>query len=233
MKIERILLIGTSLLFCGLWLKECKSSKDLIKAIEDVQNVKTDTIYSDNPYQKPEDLPISNKPNDITIYPKPKPDTIYVKEVEIKKDTIRLYYNETGKLDINKDYLFQYPEAPKLLNFELSKDYMKFDLLDISGSIIGRGYSINTDYFNYVFNGNSLSSKIISEPLENGFKNHFGISTSYSYRPLPNFHDIYLNLDFETKNFIYTVGVNGYLYPHNKGITPNLKITYKIWQGKN
>lgn len=221
MKTDKIFLFCTSIMFLGLYLNQCKVNRSLNEAI----NIKPDTVYKPYPYIPPKDLPIPNPPLEVIFYPR---DTNYhYKELVLIKDTIRLYNNELDKFDINSNYLLQYPKQPKLLNFELSKSEMEFTLLETSGSIIGRGYSIDTDKYKYRFNGNNLTS----EPIKSGiFHSSIFFTTSYTYRPLPNFHDLNFNLNIETKRFIYTLGVNGYHYPkfNLQGITPQLQITYKF-----
>lgn len=221
MKSDKIILIGTSLLFFGLYLHQCRINKSFNEA----SKIKTDTIYKTHPYKPPKGLPIPNPPLEVIFYPN---DTNYhYKELILIKDTIRLYNNELDKFDIDNNYLLQFPKQPKLLNFGLSKSKMEFTLLETSGSIIGRGYDIDLNNNIYRFNGVSLTS----EPAHRSSNNkHIQFTASYLYRPLPNFHDLSLNLNFETKKFIYTLGVNGYHYPgiNSKGITPQLQITYKF-----
>lgn len=229
MKKEQITLIGLSLVFCGLWIRECninRNLEDTINSINDEANAIPDTIISDKPYKEPDPLPIQSKPDKVTLYPKDTTNYPY-KEVVIIKDTIRLYNNELDKFDISSDFLLQYPEAPKLISFDLSKDYLELNLLDKSGSIIGKGYDLDLDNRDYLFVNNSLSSAIIRLNKQKTH-NKLGLVINYQYRPLPNFHDLNLDLNLETKKFIYTLGINGYCYPNNKGVTPVLRIAYKI-----
>lgn len=224
MKIDKIILFGTSVLFFGLYLHQCKVNKSLNEA----SKIKTDTIYKPLPYKPSKDLIIPNPPLEVIFYPR---DTNYhYKELVLIKDTIRLYNNELDKFDINSDYLLQYPKQPKLLEFDLSKSEMKFTLLETSGSIIGRGYSIDTDKYKYRFNGTQLTSEPLIDKRLHPYFSSIYFTTSYIYRPLPNFHDLNFNLNIETKKFIYTLGINGYHYPrvNSKGITPQLQITYKF-----
>lgn len=221
MKFDKIILIGTSILFFGLYLHQCKVNKSHNEA----SNIKTDTIYKTEPYKPPKDLLIFNPPLEVIFYPR---DTNYhYKELVYLKDTIRLYNNELDKFDINSSYLLQYPKQPKLLDFELSDSEMKFTLLETSGSIIGRGYTIDVNKYRYRFNGTNLTSELIKKSI---FHPTIFFTTCYTYRPLPNFHDLNFNLNIETKKFIYTLGVNGYNYPrlNSMGITPQLQITYKF-----
>lgn len=229
MNIERIILIGTSLIFCGLWINECTSRNKLITSLEEERNLVTDSVKFKKPYKEPDPLPIISKPNKVISYPK---DTLKpYKELKIVKDTIRLYNNELDKFDISSDFLLQYPEAPKLLSLELSINSLKLNLLDKSGSIIGRGYKLDLENREYLFSNNTLSSSVTSKSNSTySYKKSIGyfISASYQYRPLPNFHDLNLNFNIETKNIIYTLGLNAYHYKSDKGITPIFGIGYKL-----
>lgn len=230
---ERIILIGTSLIFCGLWLRQCNITKnrdEVINNMIDEANVITDSIKSKKPYVEPDPLPIISKPSEVITYPK---DTVKpYKELVVLKDTIRLYNNELDKFDISSDFLLQYPEAPKLLSLELSLNSLKLHLLDKSGSIIGRGYKLDLANREYLFSNNTLSSTV----LQSGNKVtnikvptvSLSFSADYQYRPLPNFHDLNINFNVETKKINYTIGVNAYNYKTEKGITPTLGIKYKL-----
>lgn len=232
---ERIILIGTSLIFCGLWLRQCnitKNQDEVIDSIKNEANVITDSIKSDKPYKEPEQLPIISKPSNVTIYPIDTNANHY-KELVIIKDTIRLYNNELDKFDISSDFLLQYPEAPKLLSLELSLNSLELNLLDKSGSITGRGYKLDLANREYLFSNNTLSSNVI-QTCNPGTTNSkvpsysFSFSAAYQYRPLPNFHDLNINFNVETKKINYTIGVNAYNYKTEKGITPILGISYKL-----
>lgn len=230
---ERIILIGTSLIFCGLWLRQCNITKnrdEVINNIIDEANVITDSIKSKKPYVEPDPLPIISKPSEVITYPK---DTVKpYKELVVLKDTIRLYNNELDKFDISSDFLLQYPEAPKLLSLELSLNSLKLHLLGKSGSIIGRGYKLDLANREYLFSNHTMSSSLINNSHNNavGTKNTIGYSLTadYQYRPLPNFHDLNINFNIETKKINYTIGVNAYNYKTEKGITPTLGIKYKL-----
>lgn len=230
---ERIILIGTSIIFCGLWLRQCNITKnrdEVINNIIDEANVITDSIKSKKPYVEPDPLPIISKPREVITYPK---DTVKpYKELVVLKDTIRLYNNELDKFDISSDFLLQYPEAPKLLSLELSLNSLKLHLLGKSGSIIGRDYKLDLANREYLFSNNIMSSSLINNSHNNlvPTKNNIGYSLTadYQYRPLPNFHDLNINFNVETKKINYTIGVNAYNYKTEKGITPTLGIKYKL-----
>lgn len=233
MNIERIILIGTSLIFCGLWLRQCnitKNKDEVINNIIDEANVVTDSTKSKKPYVEPDPLPIISKPNEVITYPK---DTVKpYKELVVLKDTIRLYNNELDKFDISSDFLLQYPEAPKLLSLELSLNSLKLHLLDKSGSITGRGYKLDLANREYLFSNNTLSSTVLQSGNQGTNTKvptvSFSFSADYQYRPLPNFHDLNINFNVETKKINYTIGVNAYNYKTEKGITPTLGIKYKL-----
>lgn len=230
--IERYIAIGLVILLFSLLLRECKINDDkdkLITALRDEANLVTDSIKSDKPFELPEPLPITNKPNQYIEYPKDtSSNNLPYKEIEIIKDTIRLYNNELDKFDIHSDFLLQYPEAPKLISFELSKDYLELSLLEKSGSIIGKGYTLDLQNRKYLYSENQLTSEILKSSDKLFSKPTLCFMVNYQYRPLPSFHDLNLDFNIETKKFIYTLGINGYIYPNNKGITPKVSITYKI-----
>lgn len=230
MKKESLIPIGIALIFCSLWLRECnvnRNLEDTINSIREEENKETDTIISDKPFIEPDPLPIQSKPDKVIIYPKDTANYPY-KEIVFIKDTIRLYNNELDKFDIHSDFLLQYPEAPKLVSFELSKEYLELSLLEKSGSIIGKGYILDLDNRKYAFQGNKLTSAILPQTSFIRKPPTLYLNAHYEYRPLPNFHDFNLDFNIETKRFIYTLGINGYIYPNNQGLTPRLGISYKI-----
>lgn len=185
----------------------------------------TKVIKSPTPIEIPKPYGIEVPPSIITLYPLDVVNVPY-KEVKTIKDTIRLY-NSEDSLDINKQYLLQYPEASKLLYFDLTSKELQLSLLDINGNIHKDDYCLDLYNYNYRLSNNKLTSEKI------GFFKKIRPELSYTIRPLINFHDLNLSLKLDTKNFTYRFGINSYYYPKLSGndkfgITPLFNISYRF-----
>lgn len=193
-----------------LLVKDCKKEKSSY----DPKSEKTETIYSQKPWVPEKPFEIIQNPKTLIWFYGIK-DTSSVKpyqEVKLENGSVILYTDEFTKLGISKNYLLLFPEADKLISFDLCKSELQLNLLDINGNIFRKDYTIDLDSYKYRYTtDNHLSvanqNKVKSRSLR------IEPDMKYQFRPINNFHDISFTLKFKTKGLNYELGINSSYYP--------------------
>lgn len=78
---------------------------------------------------------------------------------------------------ISKDFLLNYPHAPKLIYALLSKDTVFMDLLNIKGNMVREIYPVNFNRFVYQFKDQELRAKEL--PIHKSTNNKFLSNTEW------------------------------------------------------
>lgn len=209
MKMKQIFPYSLILILVILLMRDCRKEKSSY----DPKSQKTETIYSQKPWIPSKPFEIIQNPKTLIWFYGIK-DTSNIKpykEVKLEKDSVILYTDEFTKLGINKNYLLLFPEADKLISFDLCNSELELNLLDINGKVFQKNYQIDLDSYKYRYTNNIFSveriNKVISRRL------HIEPILSYQFRPFNNFHDLTLSLKFKTKTFNYEIGLNSSYYP--------------------
>ena len=152
-------------------------------------------------------------------------DLIDDSKVEIKTDTLRLYYQDSTYLDISSLFLTQYPKTDRLLQMLLDNNNLKLNLQNTKGEVYSKEFKINLNSYSYNYVNNKLTSKKVS------FYKKFDFFTELTVRPFNNLWDLDLGLEYKTNKFNYTLGLNGFYYPNQKknfGSDLFLRVRYKF-----
>ena len=181
----------------------------------------TDTIYVQEPYVPKPPLPIPVKPLVLTIY-----ETIPIKvdSVIIKPEYIYVHTPE-DIIKYHKNFLTNFPKAPKLLDLHLNKTHIRLNTLTVDGRSQQQDFNIDLDHYNYQYQENGLSAKRVKSDI------NFSFQAGYTIRPLRNLHDLNFIMSLKTSKINYIGGINLYYYPQFEqpvGITPILGITYNF-----
>ena len=198
----------------------CESNRDLRYDLDNVLPSHTvDTVYKSKPYVPLKLYDLPQLPNKVIFY-KP-PIILPIEKVIVRTDTVRIYLKDSTVIDYNNRFLTSYPNSPKILGLELNDRRMSIDLLSTSGDTYSQQYKINTNKYQYRFDGTSLTYE------KKPFIKRFNISASYQFRPLNNLHDIDLGIKYNTSKFNYVMGINGFYYPRYKN-NPGWDIYFRV-----
>lgn len=184
---------------------------------------KTDTVFINKPIELEPEFKFIEVPYLVTKYLPS--DTVKISKVEIKTDTLRLYYQDSTYLNISSLFLTQYPKTDRLLQMLLDNDNLKLNLQNTKGEVYSKEFKINLNSYSYNYVNNKLTSKKVS------FYKKFDFFTELTVRPFNNLWDLDLGLEYKTNKFNYTLGLNGFYYPNQKkdfGSDLFLRIRYKF-----
>lgn len=124
----------------------------------------TEIKYSDEPFKKIEDRlkGLENKiketpPTNITYYPSPNTETTIIEKIP---DSLLVYISELEKqITISDNYIKQFPQADKLIDFTLGIDSLNLSLLGIGGNLRQESYPLYLTKYNYYWKDNKLYHK--------------------------------------------------------------------------
>ena len=187
-----------------LLLKQCSDIKDLKKEIQR-PFIKPDTVYISKPYVIPEPLKFEQFPQIVTIYtekPTVRYDNISLISTGIKLSTTK---NPLDSVLISYEFFNRYVLHEKILNLNLTENYLNINILNTFGESKGYKYHIDLSQYNYQYSLEKLTYKKKSSlKLQPFFK--------YSYRVLNNYHDTDIGLKLKTKGINIELSLNGYYY---------------------
>ena len=215
--IRVVLFIVMAIVIFWLW----ETNKSLKYDLENSSMVhKVDTVYKDSPYIPIELYKSTQLPKRVTIY---KPPIVIpsIDTISIKTDTVKIYLRDSSTVSYNQSFLTNYTNQPKLLGLELTDTKLNIDLFNPNGDTYSQDYTINTNTYQYKFDGNSLTYK--KKPLIK----RLDFSVSYQFRPINNLHDLDLSIKYNTSKFNYVMGINGFYYPKYKNL-PGWDLFFKV-----
>lgn len=142
-----------------LAIRSCNQQPENVKIITEY---KTDTLYVPEPYKVWDTLEIISPPRYITVY---KTDTIWREySLECNDDSIKLINDSLShEINIHKSFLTQFPDAPKLVDLNLTLDSLKLTTLNNQGRVANFSYPIFLDQLAYQYVGGTLRN----EPIDN------------------------------------------------------------------
>jgi len=226
-------IMGLIILVVVYFLFVTFSSNKKLKDEIAINEIKTDSIKKSKYIEVAKPFNVYLKPDKVIQYlPDPTNKNRY-DSLKLAYKQILLLSNTTGTsiitntvhdtLRIANSFLLQYPEANKLISFELSKSRMVLQMLRIDGIPVANIYDLNLDNYQYRFSDNNMTTKRIGQF-------HLYPSLNYSYRILNNLHDLDLDLNIKTTNFIYKAGANTFYYPgwDKLGYDIKLSVQYNL-----
>lgn len=216
-------LILVILLF--LIFKQRESIKSLNLEIKNTSG-KTDTVFKDRYFESPTPYKDIQIPKTLIVY-KTRVDTVY--SVRLSGDTITLYFktnlNLNKQLQLNTQYLTQFPESDKLISLDLTKKKLSLGLVTLTGEVIEKIYPVDLNGYNYRYVNQTLTYK------KKSIFTKIKPTVEYMYRPLNNFHDVNIGLIYKTGLINYEIGLNGHHYNFKEsqfGIDPYLRIKFEF-----
>lgn len=183
---------------------------DLYKSVRekgDQEFQKTDTVYVEKFYSPKKEYSVLSIPKLVTFY---FTDTIEVERVKLKRDTIRLTYRDSDYLEVNSNYLTQYPQNDKLIQMTVEEKKLEMVLLNTSGQVYQKEYSTDFSKYDYNYLDNHLTLK------KKNFFHRIQPFAEFTARPVHNNWDLGIGLNYKTSRINYEIGLNGYYYSLNQ-----------------
>ena len=107
-------------------------------------NQKPDTVYIDKPFVPEEPFDEPKEPEVIYVHTL---DTIEILNIIYHNDTIKLLYPDSSFISVSPQFLSQFPNSSKLIQFLLTDTDLKLGLLNTDGKLFEKVYSIDTDKY--------------------------------------------------------------------------------------
>ena len=152
-------------------------------------------------------------------------DTIEILNIIYHNDTIKLLYPDSSFISVSSQFLSQFPNSSKLIQFLLTDTDLKLGLLNTDGKLFEKVYSIDTDNYSYNYFGDNMTQK------RKSFIKRFSPLTELQWRPFNNLWDLNLGLKYNTSKFNYELGLNLFYYPRirtNPGTDLYFKLSYQF-----
>lgn len=181
----------------------------------------TDTLWIKR-YKPLEPYNVLEVPKLLLLY---HTDTVAVKEIVHDHNTIQVVLGNNQVLDYSTQFLAQYPNAGKLVQFQVKNNQLKLTQFSSLGQLSTQVYDFRPEFYNYIYTNNQLTTQ------QKGFFQKFGFSAEFLYRPISNLYDLNLGLLHKTRFSIIELGLNLHYYPTwqgNIGFDPYLKIRYQL-----
>lgn len=167
LKVKHILIVlGTLLIVWAIFQIPSCESKPKPQYWED-PNFKPETVYVDKPYPVKGDSFPYKVPPIVVIKWK---DRIIPGHINCIDDSLILVIDSLGRemRKVNKQFLLQFPESPKLVGGLFKLDTMKLDLLETTGSITSKVYPVDYNRFEYEWHNNSIRAKELTNKKPTG-----------------------------------------------------------------
>lgn len=152
-------------------------------------------------------------------------DTIEILNIIYHNDTIKLLYPDSSFISVSPQFLSQFPNSSKLIQFLLTDTDLKLGLLNTDGKLFEKVYSIDTDKYSYNYFEDNMTQK------RKSLIKRFSPLTELQWRPFNNLWDLNLGLKYNTSKFNYELGLNLFYYPRiktNPGTDLYFKLSYQF-----
>ena len=140
-------------------------------------------------------------------------------------DTIKLLYPDSSFISVSPQFLSQFPNSSKLIQFLLTDTDLKLGLLNTDGKLFEKVYSIDTEKYSYNYFEDNMTQK------RKSLIKRFSPLTELQWRPFNNLWDLNLGLKYNTSKFNYELGLNLFYYPRiktNPGTDLYFKLSYQF-----
>lgn len=158
------LLFGIITLLIILMFKDCKGS---LGKPETRYIYKTDSIFKDEYYALKKLYDQKTPPKTVTEY---LPPIIIIDTIYTKGDNIIVKVKDEDTLKVNKQFIANYPDARKLIEFKLKRDVLEMTTFDKDARIFKDEYPLYLDEYNYQYYDNTLHRENTSYPTNNSVK---------------------------------------------------------------
>lgn len=152
-------------------------------------------------------------------------DSVKVKEIIHDTNFIQVVLGNNQVLNYSTQFLAQYPNANKLVQFTVKSNLLNLTQFNSQGQLFTEVYDFRPDRYNYIYTPGNLTSQ------PKGFFQKFGLSADLMFRPMSNLWDLNVGINHKTSIFIYEVGLNAHYYPTFSklvGLDPYLRIRFEI-----
>lgn len=159
---DKYYIVAISVLAIMLMVKTCKGdlqNSDQADVINNY-NYKTDTLKLNEALDKIKDFDklyrkyLNTPPKIITYYNTTNPSNVSVQKIP---DSLLVIMDSLNKrLSISDKYIKNYPEASKLINFNLSKNSLDITTLNIDGTTFKKDYPLSFTEYKYAWYNNEL-----------------------------------------------------------------------------
>lgn len=215
-----LLLLLTSLIFIGLWMKERRSEIQ----VKHHYGYITEEIQVKKPYPYPQPYLVNTPPEIIYEY---ETDTSVLDSLKLLLQDKEIIISGLEKeIKIHQNFLKQYPYNPKLIEFTLDNNLLSLSLLGIRGSIYKEEYPLYLDHYRYKWVYPSLTR----EPIRVGDNNKW-VFSSYvhvGYSFIPSSPSISLSAELSRNRFRLSSNPS-ILFNNNNVAYIDLKLGYRIY----
>ena len=129
-------------------------------------------------------------------------DTIEILNIIYHNDTIKLLYPDSNFISVSPQFLSQFPNSSKLIQFLLTDTDLKLGLLNTDGKLFEKVYSIDSDKYSYNYFEDNMTQK------RKSLIKRFSPLTELQWRPFNNLWDLNLGLKYNTNKFNYELLLN-------------------------
>lgn len=159
---DKYYIIAISVLAIMLIAKTCKGDlqKQSQSDVINNYNYKTDTLKLNETLQEIRDFKImykkysSTPPKLVTYYNSTNPSNVSIQKIP---DSLLVILDSLNKrLYISDKYIKNYPEASKLINFNLSKNNLDITTLNTDGTLFKKDYPLSFTEYKYAWYNNEL-----------------------------------------------------------------------------
>lgn len=171
-------LIGLIILYQIFWVKHNKPENiAMIKYI-------TKEIIKEVPYEVPviTEKDIFVPPITITRWLPQEP--IQIDSAKIITDYLVLHKKDGTEQTYKTNFLVLYPDAPKLLDFKVSYEYLDITTFDKNSKVTTQSYPLYLDTQNYIFTDSKLTTQERAKPVKHSKMkwNELYVNTGYDVR---------------------------------------------------
>lgn len=207
--------------------------------VPDPYDYVTDTIridkeYEEQLYKQIAELKEENQvlreapPKIVREYITPDPEYIDVEKIP---DSIILYMRHLEtRIAISDKFLKNYPEASKLINFNLNRDELSLGLLTIEGNTFEKTYPLYLDTYDYAWFDNKLHyyETSVKKPFISGNKRVSDLIAYIDYRFLDKTPKLELEYSINLNRFKLRTSTN-YIFRENDPFEIQAGVGYRLF----
>lgn len=200
-----------------MWNRNSELSHDL----ENI-NHQPDTVWVNKPFVPKVEFPKIQLPSMVFLY---QIDSVPIERIEYVDRVVTIIQKDSVKVEYNKLFLTNYPQAPKLLQILSSRDKLSITTFNTDCKLFTEEYQVNYDRYQYNYLDGKLTNKKTS------LIKRFDPVVQYTIRPVHNMHDLDLGLKYNTSKFNYEAGLNFNYYPKlrdNLSLDPYIRVSYSF-----
>lgn len=184
--------------------------------------IQVDTVYIHKAYVETKGYKVIEVPKLVLVW-QDHQDTVLVNHTEVIHDTIKYYLTSGVSLETNSHFITDFPNAPRLINFNLDQKSLLLATQSTDGMVYQSQYNLDLKKYHYAYADKALTKE------RNKFIQNFHPLVQAQYRPVNKLIDLNLGIKYDTSNLQYEAGINSFYYPKfskKVGFDPYLRLTY-------